>query len=168
MIRQQPPPRRTPKGTAATRIVLQTFRLNGLLLKLGDRLAGAEGLNAARWQVLGAVALAGRPLTVPQIARRMGLARQSVHATVNRLVEEGLLTLEENRDHLRSRLVELTKKGHGGFEAMDRRQTDWVNDLAEPFALARLRDAAEIVEGLSRALESEEREPEASVTAAGR
>jgi DNA-binding IclR family transcriptional regulator len=37
-------------------------------------------------QVLGAIALAQRPLTVPQIARRMGLTRQSVHTTVHRLV----------------------------------------------------------------------------------
>src|SRR5215475_8634613 len=75
----------TPEGEAATDVVLALFRANDLVLAAGHRLAEREGLTAARWQVLGAVALAGRPLTVPQIARRMGLTRQAVQATVNQL-----------------------------------------------------------------------------------
>src|SRR5215470_4298457 len=55
---------RTAEGDAATAVVLEIFRVNGLVLADGNRLAVAEGLTAARWQVLGAVALAGRPLTV--------------------------------------------------------------------------------------------------------
>ena len=82
---------RTPEGGAATDVVLATFRASGLLLAAGNQLAAKEGLTAARWQVLGAVALAGRPLTVPQIARRMGLTRQAVQASVNRLLAEALV-----------------------------------------------------------------------------
>jgi len=55
-------PTRTGEGDAATQVVLETFRVNGLLLAAGNRLAARESLTAARWQVLGAVALAGRPL----------------------------------------------------------------------------------------------------------
>src|SRR5918995_7470238 len=87
---------RTPEGEQATEVILAIFRANGLLLGTGDLLAGHEGLTSARWQVLGAVALAEGPLTVPQIARRMGLARQSVHATVGRLVESGMVRLRAN------------------------------------------------------------------------
>ena len=81
----------TPKGKTATDVVLQTFRANGLFLAAGDVLAAEHGLTAARWQVLGAVALGERPLTVPQIARRMGLTRQAVQASVNRLLGEALV-----------------------------------------------------------------------------
>ena len=88
---------RTPSGEAVTELILSTFRANGLLLGAGDLLSADEGLTSARWQVLGAVALQERPLTVPQIARRMGLTRQSVHATVQRLVREGLLELAPTR-----------------------------------------------------------------------
>jgi DNA-binding MarR family transcriptional regulator len=56
------------------------------MLEAGDVLSAGEGLTSARWQVLGAIVLADRPPTVPQIARRMGLTRQGVHATVRRLV----------------------------------------------------------------------------------
>src|SRR5215469_9229126 len=77
---------RTAEGDAATAVVLELFRVNGLLLTAGNRLAAREGLTAARWQVLGAVALVGRPLTVPQIARRMGLTElgRQKYAAVDR------------------------------------------------------------------------------------
>src|SRR5215831_3246063 len=48
---------RTAEGDAATAVVLEIFRVNGLVLADGNRLAVAEGLTAARWQVLGAEAL---------------------------------------------------------------------------------------------------------------
>src|SRR4029453_1850852 len=95
---------RTPAGEAATELVLSTFRANGLLLDAGDLLRAHGGLTSSRWQVLGAIVLAERPLTVPQIARRMGLTRQSVHATVDRLVRDGLLELAPNSDHPRPAL----------------------------------------------------------------
>src|ERR687897_1744563 len=106
---------RTPAGEAATEVILSTFRANGLLVASGDLLSADEGLTSARWQVLGAIALAERPLTVPQIARRMGLTRQSVHASVNRLVRDGLLQLRPNADHRRSQLVGLTEEGRSTY-----------------------------------------------------
>src|SRR5215469_7397840 len=104
---------RTPEGDAATAVVVETFRANGLLLASGHRLAAQEGLTAARWQVLGALALAGRPLTVPQIARRMGLTRQAVQASVNRLVSEALAEAGANLDHRRSPLIRLNELAAG-------------------------------------------------------
>ena len=68
------------------------------------------GLTSARWQVLGAIAYAQQPLTVPQIARRMGLTRQSVHTTASRLLADGMVELVPNEDHRRSPLVRLTER----------------------------------------------------------
>src|SRR5215467_2449077 len=115
MTVQQP---RTAEGDSATQVVLETFRLNGLLLAAGNRLAAQERLTAARWQVMGAVALAGRPLTVPQIARRMGLTRQAVQATVDRLLAEALVEARDNLDHRRSPLVALTERGRQTYAAV--------------------------------------------------
>lgn len=95
----------------------------------GDHVAGEEGLTSARWQVLGAIALANGPLTVPQIARRMGLTRQTVHTTVNRLLAARLVELTPNADHHRSQLVCLTELGQVRFEAIDRKQAVWINQL---------------------------------------
>src|SRR5215470_18369283 len=111
---------RTAEGDAATAVVLEILRVNGLLLATGSQLAAQEGLTAARWQVLGAVALAGRPLTVPQIARRMGLTRQAVQATVNQLHRDTLIETSDNPDHRRSPLINLTERGRQKYAALDR------------------------------------------------
>jgi DNA-binding MarR family transcriptional regulator len=144
---------RTVEGAAATRVILSTFRVNGLLLAAGDLVAGEEGLTSARWQVLGAIALADRPLTVPQIARRMGLTRQSVHATVKHLVNDGLLAFAPNADHRRSPLVRLTEQGSATYSAIDNRQAAWVNRLAVGIGRSELDTAARVLDELSGRLE---------------
>jgi DNA-binding MarR family transcriptional regulator len=121
-------------------------------------------LTSSRWQVLGAVVLAERPITVPQIARRMGLTRQSVHATVDRLVRDGLLELAPNADHRRSALVRLTKRGVTTYEAIDARQVAWVNRLARGIARSEIDTAVRVLEEFSRRLEDDRRdEPNTAV-----
>ena len=157
---------RTPTGEAATDVILSTFRANSLLLEAGDLLGAREGLTSARWQVLGAIALAERPLTVPQIARRMGLTRQSVHATVKRLVGDGLLEIAPNADHRRSPLVDLTGSGRSRYEAIDRMQAAWVNGLARGLDRSDLETAARVLDELSRRLEDDRAEEESVRTSA--
>jgi DNA-binding MarR family transcriptional regulator len=147
--------RHTPEGDTATHVILSTFRVNGLLLAAGDLLAADDGLTSARWQVLGAIALAERPLTVPQIARRMGLTRQSVHATVKRLIHDGLLELGPNADHRRSQLVSLTELGGVKYAAVDRRQTVWANQLAAGMDRSDLEATARVLDELCRRLEAD-------------
>lgn len=146
---------RTPTGEAATRLILSTFRANGLLLEAGDRLGAEEGLTSARWQVLGAIALAGRSLTVPQIARRMGLTRQSVHATVKRLVRDGLLEFAPNADHQRSPLVRMTGPGSATYGSMDARQRTWVKRLVRGIGRPDIGTAARVLDQLCRRLEND-------------
>jgi DNA-binding MarR family transcriptional regulator len=146
---------RTPEGERATEVILATFRANGLLLAAGDLLAAEEGLTSARWQVLGAITLAGRPLTVPQIARRMGLTRQSVHSTINRLLAGGLVALAPNADHRRSPLVRLTELGRARYEAIDTKQAGWVNQLADRLPRADLEATARVLDELCQRLEAD-------------
>jgi DNA-binding MarR family transcriptional regulator len=145
---------RTSEGAEATEMILSTFRANGLLLAAGDRLAAEHGLTSARWQVLGAIALAQRPLTVPQIARRMGLTRQSVHTTVNRLLADGLVELVPNADHRRSQLVRLTELGEARYGAIDEKQAVWVNELAAGLRRSELETAARVLDELCGRLEA--------------
>jgi DNA-binding MarR family transcriptional regulator len=148
---------RTAEGDAATAVVLEIFRVNGLVLADGNRLAAAEGLTTARWQVLGAVALAGRPLTVPQIARRMGLTRQAVQASVNRLLAEALVEARENLDHQRSPLIGLTEVGSQKYAAVDQRQAHWINELAAGLTVTDLAVADRTLRELGDRLEGNER-----------
>jgi len=146
----------TPKGKTATDVVLQTFRANGLFLAAGDVLAAEHGLTAARWQVLGAVALGERPLTVPQIARRMGLTRQAVQASVNRLLGEALVEAAGNPDHRRSPIIRMTELGGRTYAAIQQRQVTWINELAAGFKRAELATTARVLEEMSNRLDTSE------------
>jgi DNA-binding MarR family transcriptional regulator len=116
---------------ALTALILEVFRLNGRLISTGDRLVSDLKLTSARWQVLGAAALAPSPQPVAWLARSMGLHRQGVQRIVNELVAEGVVVLEQNPHHRRAKLVRLTGKGEQLFEAASRRQKPWAKRLAK-------------------------------------
>jgi DNA-binding MarR family transcriptional regulator len=134
--------------------VLENFRLNGMLLSAGNRIAAQEGLTAARWQILGAIALAGQPRTVPQIARRMGLTRQAVQASVDRLLAEYLVETRDNIDHRRSPLIGLTELGKQKYAALDRWQARWINELSAGLKTTDLAATARVLRELGDRLET--------------
>lgn len=115
-------------GAAMTQLILEIFRVNGLLLEVGDRLTRGLGLTSARWQVLGA--LAEGPLTAAQVARNMGLKRQSVQRLVDLLEEEGIVRLEDNPHHRRAKLVRMTEAGQRKYVKISDIQAGWANGLS--------------------------------------
>jgi DNA-binding MarR family transcriptional regulator len=122
---------RNPAAEALTGLVLSTFRANGLLVAWGDRFAAAEGLTSARWQMLGAIALAPAPLTAPEIASYMGVSRQGAQKQLDRLVEEGLVERSPNPQHARSPLHALSERGRAAYDRVDRRWNQRAAALAE-------------------------------------
>ncbi|MBA2399843.1 MAG: MarR family transcriptional regulator [Bradyrhizobium sp.] len=143
----------TPAGQALTGLILSIFRLNGRLLLAGDRLVADLDLTSARWQVLGAIALAERPQPVAWLARNMGLNRQGVQRIVNEMRDDGLLEIEPNPHHRRAHLVVLTKRGKDAFEAATRLQVPWVNGLAEGVSLKDLATTQRVMAELCERLE---------------
>jgi DNA-binding MarR family transcriptional regulator len=141
---------------AATALILEVFRLNGALLAAGDGLTRDLGLTSARWQVLGAVALAGRPLTVAAAAREMGLTRQAVRRLVTELAADGFVTLAPNPDHRRAALVMLTEAGQRAYAAAQERQADWAERIAAGCAPAALSETTTLLRRLRAALERDE------------
>jgi DNA-binding MarR family transcriptional regulator len=143
---------RTPDGQMVTEIIVETFRLNGRLLEAGDRMTKDLGLSSARWQVLASVDEA--PLTVAEIARRMGLRRQSVQRTVNSLRQDGFVELEQNPNHRRAKLVTMTDTGFTALEETYRRQVEWVNGLAEAMSTESLKETYRTMFELREKLEN--------------
>ena len=92
-------------------------------------------------------------MTVPQIARRMGLTRQSVQASVNRLRDDRLVVAGDNPDHSRSPLIGLTEQGAAKYSALERRQARWINELADGLDADQLQTAARALEALSRRID---------------
>jgi DNA-binding MarR family transcriptional regulator len=107
---------------------LETFRFNGRLLTEGDRLTKPFELSSARWQVLGAIV--EEPLSVAQIARNMGVARQSVQRLADKLERMGIVEYTPNPDHGRAKLVRLIEEGYRVMKALTRIQIRWGNEIA--------------------------------------
>jgi DNA-binding MarR family transcriptional regulator len=101
-------------------LVGEVFRLNGALLSAGDRLARDLGISPARWQTIATIR--SEPMTVAEIARRLGLTRQSVQRTVKLLMQEGLAKHRPNPEHRRSHLIALTRRGEQVMEELAARQ----------------------------------------------
>jgi DNA-binding MarR family transcriptional regulator len=110
------------KGLLFTEIVLEVFKLGGFLTNEGDRMGLEYGVTSARWKILGALYLAGVPQTVPQIARRMGLTRQAVQRLVDAMNKDGLLLFQQNPDHKRAKLINISNLGKEIFIKLDEKQ----------------------------------------------
>ncbi|NIB38372.1 MarR family transcriptional regulator [Pseudomaricurvus alkylphenolicus] len=143
----------TTGGAAFTDIVLEIFRLNGRIIAAGDELVGELGLTSARWQVMGA-AEGEEPLTVSQIARKMGLKRQSVQRIVDVLVNEGLLVLIDNPSHQRAKLVKLSVKGKNLLKKVEKLQCEWANSIAAGLDTKELKCAHDVIRELRVRLEN--------------
>lgn len=143
--------RLTRRGELFTEIVLEVFRLNRLLLDVGDELTAPVGLTSARWQVLGIVEHG--PAPVAQIARAMGLTRQSVQETANGLEAEGFIKFAPNPRHRRAKLLVITPKGSDAMEVVVRRHASWANQLAVRHRTAAWEPVVSVLSEIREALE---------------
>lgn len=144
---------RSDAGDAFSSLVIHVFRLNGLLLAAGDRLASAAGQTSARWQVLAAVDKT--PSSVAHIARALNLARQSVQRVADVLEREGLATYVENPNHRRAKLLQLTSTGRQALKAIQTAQRPWADALGNKLGEQTLRRTTEILASVLKALSAE-------------
>jgi DNA-binding MarR family transcriptional regulator len=143
-------PKRTPAGDAFTILVLQIIRLSGVVTAAGDELAKAGGQTSARWQVLAVIEHA--PASVARISRSFGLTRQSVQRIADLLERDGLATFEENPDHLRAKLLQITPGGMSALRAMQIAQAPWADRLGAEIGEEDLRHTSVVLERVLRAL----------------
>jgi DNA-binding MarR family transcriptional regulator len=146
--------RQTRAARIFTELLLEVFRLNGRLLASGDRLTADLGLTSARWQVLGAIEPA--PATASQIARLMGLQRQSVQRLVDILVAEGIVERLPNPSHRRAKLFRVTASGRRILDTLRERQISWSNRVTRNAAAGILADAVAALRDLRHRLEADD------------
>lgn len=146
---------RSPEGDALTDLILTMFRVNNLTLTWGDRLVAPLGLTSARWQILGAIALADRSQPVAWLARDFGANRQNVQRIVNDLAKEGLVEFQPNPHHRRAHLVVLTEQGQRTYDAAVGSYYPRANALAEGLSLKDVKAAHRVLLALRQKLEGE-------------
>ena len=115
-------------GDALTELIIPTIRLRALFTTAGEAIARPAGQTLARWLVLEAVAQA--PRTVAQVARTMGLTRQSVQRVADLLERDGLTAYAENPDHRRAQPVRLTPHGLQALRTIQQAQRVWADAVA--------------------------------------
>lgn len=140
--------KRTPAGDALTELVLETFHFYGLLRESSDRRIEHLGITSTLWKVL--AALGDAPLSMAQIARNMGLTRQSVRRSVNRLKDKGLVACSENPDHQRAKLVGLTAEGVLLLDAITKIQIHWANEVSSTLNADALNQVVETMKRIEK------------------
>lgn len=137
-----------------TRLLIEIGRLHDRLNGATDVLVADLGMTSARWQVMGAVATATGPCTVSDLARRMGLARQSVQRVVNDLADRGLISMVRNPGHARAPHIRLAPKGEIAFAEANGRRQPWAESLTTGLDEAAIHEALQVLKALNRALVS--------------
>jgi DNA-binding MarR family transcriptional regulator len=130
-------------------IAADIFELAGRFRDNGEAIAQTVGQTQARWQVMSAASAGQR--TVPQIARRLGVSRQSVQRIADLLVAEDWATFEANPDHRGSPYLVLNKRGSAALAKLTTAAAAYHTRLAHHLSGT---DVVAIHRGLRRVLDA--------------
>jgi len=87
------------------------IRINGAFLEVAEKICSDDELiTVPIWRVMAVIRLS--PMTVSEVAKYLGLKRQSVQSTVNQMKKRGLIIFRKNPNHKTSPLVILSNKGN--------------------------------------------------------
>lgn len=145
---------RSPAGDAISAVFVQIMYLNGLLMEKGDEMASVAGQTAARWRVLASIEDEAK--TVAQMARDLGLARQSVQRIVDSLADAQLVSFIENPKDQRADLVVLKAAGKKALKAIQTRQIQWADQLGKKIGPKVLKEIQSSLDILLQGLKSVE------------
>jgi DNA-binding MarR family transcriptional regulator len=119
----------------------------------GEKITKVLGQSSARWQVLGRASFP--PQTVSQMAREMGLSRQSVQRVVNALKHDGLVSLKEIPTDKRTSLVTLTPAGQKVLSEIYKRNSMWTNRISHRISAEKFEKAIDLLEHIGAILEED-------------
>ena len=87
------------------------IRINGAFLEVAEKICSDDKLiTVPIWRVIAVIRI--NPMTVSEVAKYLGLKRQSVQSTVNQMKRRGLVKFRKNPNHKTSPFVILTKQGN--------------------------------------------------------
>jgi DNA-binding MarR family transcriptional regulator len=147
------PPPRTEAGEALTEAIIATFRLNGRLMDIAQRLAHAGDLTATEWRVLGGVL--DEPHSVAEIGRLMGMTRQGVQRVADQLVDRGLAEYRPNPAHRRAKLLACTQAGYWAIRQIALVQRPWADQIAANIGATELQQTLTTIRRILATLEGD-------------
>lgn len=123
---------------------MSIFRLNGLIVQIGEGIARPAGQSSARWQVL-------------------GHARQSVQRIADALVKEGLVAYENHPTDQRTKLLSLTPQGMEVLKIIYTQQLEWSQHIMTKLDPNQVAETVHALQGIGQALEADMKERISSV-----
>jgi DNA-binding MarR family transcriptional regulator len=136
------------KSEAIADLMLEVSQFFFRIRAVGQRTGLITGWGGGSFGFMRSLALLG-PLTVPQIARMRPTSRQRMQRLADELAEEGLVRFIDNPTHRRSKLVQLTRKGHERYRDMNARFLVIASKMGVALGEVEVRKATEIVRQLS-------------------
>lgn len=134
-----------------TKFALGIFKLNGLITQMGESISRPLGQSGARWHVLGH---AFEPQTVAEMARDVGLARQSIQRVADVLAGEGLVAYVNHPTDRRTKIVELTPRGLDALKTLYKHQVLWSDPVVAELGPEQLAEIASQLESVSHVIAS--------------
>ena len=140
------PLKHTAQATAILNLVVETLKLAPKLQHQGNQLTQPLDLTSSRWTFLGYIAVAERPLTVADLARRMHLKRQTVQRFADASAAQGFIVLEQNPDHKRAKLLRLTGKGQRALDTLKEHELIWAETVVDKLSADDIDCAARVLQ----------------------
>lgn len=118
--------RHTPEGEALFELLTELGSSFFKLRASGKTVDAMNSWGSGQWGLMYSLQIDG-PQTVPALARKRPVARQRIQKIVDDLATKELVEFTENPKHRRSKLVQLTGKGH----SLTRQLTEQIRDMAD-------------------------------------
>lgn len=138
---------RTPTGKALEDLIVEIIYTFFLIRASGSRIGAVAPWGGSYWGMLRSLKLEG-PQTVPQIARSRPVPRQSIQKLANEMLEDGLIEIEDNPAHRRSKLLRLTPKGEATFQELTQHTAQEAENLGHDMDAAELQIAVTVLKRL--------------------
>lgn len=128
---------------AVERLFTELFEAAAAGRRASEEFAYQAGQTLSRSQVLWMINVGG--LTVPQIARRLGVTRQNVQRVVAELEAADLAAPHPNPDHRTSPLLALTPEGSKVLARVNSAAEEMHHGLLRHFSLAQVEQLSELL-----------------------
>ena len=136
------------KAEAIAELMLDVAQCFFRIRAVGQKTGLITSWGGGAFGFMRSLALLG-PLTVPQIAQMRPTSRQRMQRLADELAAEGLVDFIDNPKHRRSKLVQLTPRGHARYRELNSRLLSIASTMGVALAERDIRKTTEVVRHLS-------------------
>lgn len=152
-------------GPELTALISECYLLHGRLNNIFGMIKDAADLSGMEALTLYAIVNSAKPVTVPQIGRSLGHARQVIQRAARELERRGLVETRENPGHKRAALLVPTEAGHELKRSFEAAGQDVAQTLAEGMDIETIRATYAGLHQLRKNVETRDRQLQGRTTA---